>query len=358
MSLTHQQKIEAQRMAEQALGISRNESRPYSISKAIRRAMDGLAPDGFEGECHQAMVRKYGETRTTGAFKVPTGIVVARDMTAATAANGGYIVGTDLRADLFIDMLRNRTVVGQMGATFLTGLVGNVAIPKQTASATAYWLTNEATDITESQPTLAQLSLTPKNVGAYTEVSRQLLLQATPNIDTLIMNDLARVLAVAIDKAALDGDGTGGAPTGISNTSGIGSVTGTSLAYAGLLQLQTDLGNALRQGAEVGYVSTPAVAALLSQRSKVASTYSPLWDGNVHDGTVCGFKAMSSNQMTAGSMVFADWSQLLIGEWGSLEIAVNPFANFTAGITGIRAIQTVDVAVRQASAFSRATSIT
>jgi HK97 family phage major capsid protein len=249
-------------------------------------------------------------------------------------------------------------VVAQLGATMLSGLVGNVTIPKQTGGGTAYWLTNEATPITESQQTLGQLSMTPRNVGAYTEISRQLMMQSSPAADMVVMNDLSRVLALAIDLAALEGSGSSGQPTGISNTASIGAVTGTSLDYADILEFQTDVAAANALAGNCAYVTTPAVAALLATRQRFSSTDTPLWQGNVLDGTMSGFRAMSTNQVTAASMIFGDFSQVVIGEWGQLELALNPFANFTAAISGVRAIQTVDVGIRYAGAFARATSIT
>jgi HK97 family phage major capsid protein len=100
------------------------------------------------------------------------------------------------------------------------------------------------------------------------------------------------------------------------------------------------------------------VAALLMARQRFASTDTPLWTGNVLDGNVMGYRATTTTQLTAASMIFGDFSQVVIGEWGFLEIALNPYASFAAAITGIRAIQTVDVAIRQAAAFSRAITIT
>lgn len=352
-------KMASKPMPTPALGMSSNETQRYSVLRAVRAMVDrDWTNAGFERECHQAILKRAGLGESAnGGFYVPYE-VQTRDMTAGTANAGGYLVATDNLGGSFIDLLRNRAVVAKLGATMLSGLQGNVTIPKQTASGTAYWLTNEATAITESQQTLGQLALTPKNVGAYTELSRQLMMQSSPAADALVMNDLAKVLALAIDLAALEGSGASGQPTGISNTAGIGSVTGTSIAYAGIVEFQTDVagGNALAENC--AYVTTPAVASLLKQRVKFASTASPIWEGSVLDGSVDGFKAMSSLQLTAASMIFGDFSQVVIGEWGMLELALNPYANFAAAISGIRAIQTVDVGVRQAGAFSRATSIT
>ena len=340
------------------LDLSGSEKSRYSVLRAIRAMVDrDWSNAGFERECHNAILKRAGIADSgNGGFYVPYE-VQKRDLTAASPSGGGYLVATDNLASSFIDLLRNRAVVAQLGATMLTGLQGNVTIPKLTAGGTAYWLTNEATAITESNQTLGQLALSPKNVGAYTEVSRQLMMQSSPAADSLIMNDLAKVLAIAIDAAALEGNGSG-APTGIANTGSIGSVTGTSIDYAKVLEFQTDVagGNAL--AANCAYVTTPAVAALLAQRQRFSSTDSPLWQGNILDGTVVGFRAKSTLQVTAASMIFGDFSQVVIGEWGMLEIALNPYANFAAAISGIRAIQTVDVGIRYAGAFSRATSIT
>ena len=282
-----------------------------------------------------------------------------RDLTVGTPTAGGNLVATDLQAASFIDILRARSRAAELGMTMLTGLVGDVAIPKLTGAATAYWLTNEATAITESQQTIGQLALAPKTLGAYTELSRLLMLQSTPAAEAMVMNDFAKVLALAIDLAVFEGSGSSGQPTGISQTAGIGSVTGTSLDIADCIEFQTDLAtaNALADGC--AYITTPAVAGLLKGRARIASTDSQtLWSGSVLDGSIEGFKATTSTQLTAGSMLFGDFSQVCLGEWGMLEIALNPYASFATAITGIRAIQSVDVGIRQAAAFSRATSIT
>jgi HK97 family phage major capsid protein/HK97 family phage prohead protease len=341
------------------LDMSTNEAKRFSVFKAIRALTDKSWKGAeFEKECHDTILKRTGLSEAiNGGFYMPMDIQ-KRDLTVATPTAGGNLVATDLQASSFIDLLRARARVAQLGATMLTGLVGNVAIPKLTGAATAYWLTNEATAITESNQTFGQLALAPKNLGAYTELSRQLMLQSTPAAEALVMNDFAKVLALAIDLAAFEGSGASGQPTGISATAGIGSVTGTTIAYAGVLEFQTDTaaGNALTESS--AYVTTPAVAALLSQRQRFASTDSPLWMGSVLDGQMAGYRATTTTAVTAASMVFGDFSQVVIGEWGMLEIALNPYASFAAAITGIRAIQSVDVGIRQAAAFSRATSIT
>lgn len=341
------------------IGLTRGEAQRYSVTRAIRALVDrDWTAAGFERECNAAILKRAGMAEApNGGFFMPYE-VQKRDLTAGTGSAGGFLVATDNLAGSFIDLLRNRTTVGQLGATMLSGLQGNVTIPKQTGANTAYWLTNEATAITEGNATFGQLALSPKHVGSYQEISRQLLMQSSPSVDMLVMNDLARVVAIAIDLAALEGTGAAGQPTGISATAGIGSVSGTTLGFAGIQEFQADVAGSNALATNSAYVTTPAVAALLASRARFSNTDTPLWEGNLLDGRVNGYRGVATAQLTAASMIFGDFSQVVIGDWGQLEIALNPYANFAAAITGIRAIQTVDVGVRYAQAFSRATSIT
>jgi HK97 family phage major capsid protein/HK97 family phage prohead protease len=340
------------------LDMSSNDVRRYSVLRAIRAAAtNDWKNAGLEFEAHKAIMARSGRSpEQRGGFFVPFD-VQSRDMTAAGTSGSNYLVSTDNQPGSFIELLRNRSVTMAMGVTRLSGLVGNVTIPKQTAGATAYWLADETTSITESQATLGQLSLSAKNVAALTEVSEQLMRQSSPDAEQLVMSDLAKQIALAVDVAIIRGAGSGGQPQGIVGTSGVGSVTGTSLAFADILEFQSDIAanNALVAGC--GYVTTPAVAALLAERVAFASTASPLWVGNILDGNMAGFRAMSSNQMSAATMLFGDFSQCILGEFGILELATHA-TDFAKGLTGIRAWYTCDVGVRVPGAFSYASSIT
>jgi HK97 family phage major capsid protein len=364
------------------LGLTQKEARSFSIFRAANAIIDkNWSNAGFELECTQAIAKRLGRdvpdpmkffvpaevqerqvayvpgtTLQTASARAAYGDYFKRDLTAASASGGGYTVGTMNMS--YIEMLRGRAMAFALGATPLPGQRDNITIPRQTATGSATWLANEASTISEVNQTFGQLSLSPKNVGAYTEISRQLLLQSNPSIEGIVTSDLSIVTALAVDTAVLSGSGSGGQPTGIANTAGIGSVTGTSLAFDDILEFQTDVAGSNVRPVRGGYATTHAVASLCIQRVKYSSTASPLWEGNVWDGTMQGFPAMASNQMAAGTMLFGDWSQVLVAEWGNLEIEVNPFAAFSAGIVGIRAIYSMDCGLRYAGAFSYASSIT
>ena len=348
------------------LDLTPKETQRYSLMRAIRGMVEkDWSEAGFELDCSKEIAKRLGRDSNRNSFFVPLEIQGRsapmdgqRALAADFATQGGFLVATNNQG--FIQQLRNRAVVMKMGATVLSGLVGNLTVPKQVSPASAYWLGTENTATTTSQQTFGQMSLIPRNVAAYTEVSRQLILQSSPSADQLIMNDLAAVVALAVDLAAIYGTGVSGQPLGVVNTTGIGSVTGTSLNYPGLASFQSKVltANALINPQAGGYVADTATAALLMGRNRFTNTDTPLWQDTMLEGKVAGFPAMSSNQMATGSMLFGDWSQVVIGEWGALELELNPYANFPAGIQGIRCFYTVDVGVRYAASFAYATSIT
>jgi HK97 family phage major capsid protein len=360
------------------LGLTAAETQRFSLLRAIS-AVDSRNWEkaGFELECSKAVAQKLGKVVDDRRFYVPfeamerqlplpqermleLAIAAAygkRDLTVATAGAGGYLVQTDNQG--FIEMLRNRMLAFRIGCRRLSGLQGSLTIPRQSAAATAVWLANEASTATESQQTFVQVAMSPKTVGAYTEISRQLLLQSSPGAEGIVTDDLAQVVAVAGDLAVFEGSGAGGQPLGLSGTSGIGSVTGTSLAAAGIIEFQTDVAGGNVVPMRPAYVTTPAVAGLLMIRPELPSTGTTrLWKGNIFDGSLFDLPAATSNQVTAATMVFGDWQEIVVGEWGVLEVEVNPYAGFQAGIVGVRALYSMDVGVRRPFAFSRSTSIT
>jgi HK97 family phage major capsid protein/HK97 family phage prohead protease len=361
------------------LGLTANEAQRFSLSRAIVAAAskdNDWSKAGFELECSRAVAQKLGKVAENHKFYVPfealerqallpqermmelamQAAMGRRDLTVAVAGQGGFLVGTENIG--FIEMLRNRSVAFRMGVRRLSGLQGNVTIPRQSAAATAAWLANETTDATESQQTFVQMALSPKNVAAYVEISRQLLLQSSPGAEGIVTDDLAQVVALAADLALLEGSGAAGQPTGLANTAGIGNVAAGAATYAKVLEFQEDVATSNVMPLRGGYVTHPSTASILMQKQRFTSTDTPLWMGNIWDGQVSGFPGMSSNQLAAGVVDFGDWQEGVIGEWGVLEVEVNPYANFKAGIIGVRAIYSMDVGFRRPFAFSRATGIT
>jgi HK97 family phage major capsid protein len=345
------------------IGLSREEIRDYSVLRALNqmvemaRVRQGWNLKGIEGEAHRELSKRYGDLETPAGFYIPREIQ-ERDLNATAVSAGGYLVSTTTGGS-YIEVLRNRSVIFRLGAQVLPGQRENLTLPRLAVAATTAWLSTETSQASESTPTLGQAASTPKTVAAYVEISRQLVKQSNPAGEGLVMADLATSVALATDGDAISGPGAP-RPLGISNTPGIGGFAGAALALATLTEAQQDIldANAMLNPETLGYATTPAVAKLLKNRQRFTGTDSPLWNGALHDGTIEGVRAISSNQVPAGTMIYGDWSQVLVPEWGVLAVEVNPYANFQAGIVGVRALWSVDVIIRHVSSFTVATSIT
>lgn len=345
------------------LGMSKTEVRQYSLMKAIRAAQsNNWQKAGLELEAHKAMMSRDNlQQKESGSFFVPMD-VQARQPTYGrrdfNVAGAGSLVGTDHLAGSFIELLRNKSVLMGSGATRLTGLRGNVSIPKMTSGATAHWLATETTPTPESQPAIGQLQLTPRNVAALTEISHQMLQQGDPSAEQLVLNDLAQTVALAADLGGLAGDGAGGAPTGVLNTVGVGDFDGLALDYEAVLDAQVDVVKANAMIGSMAYINDPDTTVKMMTRVKFAGTDSPIWAGNILEGDCAGFPGRTSNQVPADTSIFGAWAAMILAEWGVLELAVNPNQNFAAGITGLRAWYTMDVGIRYPQAFSKAEGVT
>jgi HK97 family phage prohead protease len=198
------------------LDLSKADTRRYSLLRALRAASNKDWKDaGLELECNRELSKRLNKVpKAATSFFVPLDVLMRdlpnagrRDMTSAGVSGSNYLAQTDNQPGSFIELLRNRSVALRMGVTRLSGLQGNVTIPKMTAGNTAYWLADENTQITESQPTIAQLSLSPKNVAALTELSHQLLQQSSPDAENLVLTSIARDIGLAVDVGILRGSG-------------------------------------------------------------------------------------------------------------------------------------------------------
>jgi HK97 family phage major capsid protein len=351
------------------LGLSEREVQRYSVFRALRALQYGQTnPDAykdaaFEIECSKEISKKLQRATSTGilvpseVLQRPLGDAAVRAMATTPGASGGYLVGVQNMG--FIDVLRNRSVAFQMGARLLTGLKDNIGMARQTGKVTVAWQAGDGTSITAGDQTLGQLSMTPKTCIAITDVSEQLIRQTSPSAEAMVMADLASCVAIdGLDASVINGSG-GAQPLGIKNTSGI--TTGQDAAtfsYAKALAFGSAAGavNAIR--GNPGFVTNIAGATICMQRQRFSGTDSPIWEGNQLDGKLVGFNAMSSEQLASGNIIFGSWDEVVIGEWGVLELSTDRGGTrFNTAQVGIRAMWLVDVMVRYPQAFVVSTNL-
>lgn len=356
-----------------AIGLSEKETRDFSFVRALRalanptdRRLQEAA--SFEFEASEAVAKRL--QRSAQGVMVPLE-VMKRDLTVGTATAGGNLVATNLLAGSFIDLLRNAMMVETMGARMLTGLVGDLAIPRQTGGATSYWVA-EGNAPTESAQAFDQVSMTPKTVGAWTDISRKLLKQSSIDIEMFVRSDLATILALAIDSAAINGRGvtTYNEPTGILNTTGIGAVAGgdngLAPAWSHIVDLWSEVAVDNAAFGATGFLTNSKVVGTLMTVEKATNT-AQFVVGNFPDasgitamaGSRCGVSNQVPSTLDKGTsegvcsaIIYGNWADLLIGMWGTLDLTVDPYALSTQGAVRVIALQDVDVAVRHPESFA------
>jgi HK97 family phage major capsid protein len=344
---------------------TRNGRHQFSVMRGLQLLMAGKEVDGLEGETNKHIERKRG--RPAQGMYVPTDLpfrvgdvegLQKRDLD--TSAGTGAIFNA---YGSFIDILRNRLVVQQMGATVLTGMSGPFALPKQTASATAYWIA-EGGAPTESGQTIGQVTLTPKTVGAYTDYTRRFMLQSSIDAEAFVRNDLMAVVARAVDLAAINGSGSSNQPLGILNYGGnvatvaIGT-NGGPVTWSHLVQMETEVAADNADFGSLGYLTNSKVRGRLKTTELVSGYPQFLWN----NGEPNGYRMAVSNQvpsnLTKGSssgvcsaVIFGNWADLLIAFWSGMDVGIDRSTNVASGTVRVAVLQDVDLNIRNAESFA------
>ncbi len=343
------------------IDLSNNDQQRFSLTRlmhAIANPNDKRAQSdaAFEFEVGNEACKGFGsDFKQRGAF-VPNSVLDLsagkRDLSAGTPTAGGNLVATNLLAGSYIEVLRNASALMNAGATLLPGLVGDVAIPRQTAGAASTWISAEDGDATEDDPAFDQVTLTPKDLACYTEVTRRLFQQSTPAIEGIVMQDLAIAQALGIDLAGLYGSAAAGQPRGIVNQTGINTFNFAAAdpTYAEIVRMIKEV---MSDNALLGtprFIIEAEGWEALSTTPKQGSGV----EGNFilgENDRIKGYPYTMSNQLTAEDYFFGNFRDLLIGEWGGLEIDVDPYTHSLKGKVRYVTFKTCDVAVRHPESF-------
>jgi HK97 family phage major capsid protein/HK97 family phage prohead protease len=340
------------------IGLSNKEVRAFSLMNVVRalteptdkRAQEAAA---FEFEASRAAAEKAG--RTTERFLIPSDVLTrAMNSTTGGATNadtGGYSIQNVLQTSSFIDILRNKAIMLQKCRT-LGGLKGTIDIPKQTAAAQAYWL-GEDDDTTETGIGLGQITMSPKTLGAFSEVTRKLVNQSSMDIEAMLRYDLALQLGLAIDKAVMYGIGSDHQPLGIVNQTGIHAVpfaTAGAPTYAELISMETKIALDNADVDSMTYIANAGFRGYAKGTLKFPASASAdtIWESG---GTVNGYGCGITNQIASGDVLFGNFADALIGMWGGLEMMVDPYSGSKKGRVRIVVFQDVDVAIRRTQSF-------
>lgn len=331
------------------------ELRNFSIVKMMAHKAGINVDAGREIEMQAELAKRAG--KSAQGFYVPTEAFEVR--VGTTSTNSG-IVAESFRPDLYTSALTNKAAVVGMGATVLTGLTGDVVLPRETDSPAVGWVAENAA-LSSDDAAFDTVTLTPHHVGAISEFSRQLLMQGSPDIERLLRNMLSRNIALEIDRAAINGSGSGAEPAGILQTAGIGSEAFATDLFTTTAEMiaTADLANVENTRSFIGTNGIKKTAML----TKDADGY-PLGINTIFHGEAARFSNQLPSNLGVGTdehaLIYGDWSDLLIGMWGQLDVLVNPYAEtaYSKGNVLIRAMASVDFGVRRPASFVEATGIT
>lgn len=351
------------------IGMSVSEQRRYSLMRAIRAsASNSWREAEFELEVSNQVAKQLG--REARGFFIPYDILTMKNgefRDLLTTAEGELVPTVHL-ASSFIEVLYARALVVQMGATVLSGLVGNVDIPKQTAASGSGWVATEAAAVTEGSPTFGEVALSPKTLCRHVDISRRLMMQSSPSVEAVIRNDLAKGLAVGVDAAAINGAGSSGEPEGILNTTGIGDVAGGANGaapdWADIVNLEREVAIDNADLGALGYLTNAKVRGKLKQTAKVSSTDSVMiWSDTAGNTPLNGYRAGVSNNVPSdldkgtatgvcSAIIFGNFNDVIIAEWGTVDILADPYTSAGNSLVMLYAWQDADIGIRHAESFA------
>jgi HK97 family phage major capsid protein len=335
------------------VGLSQKEVKRFSFVRALNYLAspgDATARRGAEFEIEVGLEAAKQYERSSNGIVVPNE-VLRRDLTVGVAADGGNLVDDVLLAGSFIDILRNKLALANAGMTTLTGINGNISIPRQSSAATAYWV-GENSSPTESQQAVDQVNLSPKTCGAFVDYSRRLLLQSSIDVESMVRDDIATQIALELDRVGINGSGSSNQPQGIINTSGIGSQSLTGFGtFAEYIGMETDVAVANADAGNLRYIINASARGALKSTEKASNTGQFVYEND----EINGYPVNVSNQLGNNDALFGDFSMLIMAMWSGLDLTVDPYAGATAGTVRIIALQDVDFAVKQPGAFCFAT---
>lgn len=358
------------------IGLTDKEAAGFSVLRAVRalanpenRAAQEAAK--FEFEASDAVAARL--KKDARGIMMPMEVLARDGQTAGTPATGGNLIATTLLTGSFIDQLQNLMLLSQMGITNLTGLVGDIAIPKLLTGYAAYWV-NENADPLESAATFGQVALTPKTVGARTELSRKFLLQSSLAAEGFARMQLALALALELDRVGITGSGIAPEPRGILNTTGIGAVVcgtdGGVMTWDKIVGLWSAVSTENAAVGATGFMTNSKVCGQLMTTEKASGTaqfvVKDFPDKSGFTGLAggrCGVSNQVPSDLTKGSgtglsaLIYGNFADLIMGMWGTLDLTIDPYSKAESGAVRVIALQDVDVAVKRPQSFAAAKDI-
>lgn len=368
-----------------AKSVKEQEERKLSLPGLDEELKSGKKTFHFSKIVRAQVDRDY-DLKTQGAFEYEVLEQTAKkSANGGTGAAGGYLIPEEAKGNL-IDLAIAATPIKELGPTILTGLKGDLPIPKLTGRPTMYWVGEEEA-ATESGVTFGEIVLRPKTASAFTKVSRKLLYQTSNVAEAIVRDQLIKAFQLGLEQAILTGSGTDKQPKGLINYANIttapAAVTGNRFRCddAAFMQMTIDVANMLKPTGSFGYLMRPEIlSGMKRERVMNYSTQTPSAGMPVMNPLVStkvledllGYKIRTTTLLTKGTtggasgstdsvVFFGDWSQLILAFWEGFELRSSDVAGNSGGSAltqnqiWIAAFQGMDIAVKDETGFCKVT---
>ena len=336
-------------------GMSRNERRDvarFSLGRALRLASEGRSVDQIDGVEGEMLQEGQVEARAAGITPHGNGFIVAsvalsqgeqRDHSVGVAASGGNTVQTTVGT--LLDALMEQLVFNRLGADVNTGLVGNLMVNRIVRGAAPTEKSeNAAAD--EHNITFEPVTLTPRRLPTYVDISNQLFLQSQErNLERRITNHVTSELSIAMEISYIQN---------LLNTSGIGDVEGGTNGalptFENIVNIAGALKNANVNPNAIRYlINTSVESYLMRAPLTVTSGGDPVADGKILPSGANrlagrGFEISNvvpsdldkgTSTGVCSAIIAGDFSGVSIGQWSGIEFLVDPF---TQAVNGMRRV--------------------
>ena len=263
------------------------------------------------------------------------------DIKATVATDGKEIVATDKLN--ILEPLRANLVMAQAGASFMTGLVGNVSIPVYSGSNVGW--ADETDDASDAAGKFTEVTLEPKRLTAFLDVSKQFLAQDSVSAEEMLKNDIIRAISNKLEETIL-GNAAGDTkkPAGLFN--GV-TADNAAIDFKGIVEMQTSLEDKNVTG-ELTYIVSPKAKAVLKTTQKANGI------GFIMEGSeVDGINVLTTSACTSKGMVLGNFNDYVIGQWGAIDLTVDPLTQASKGKVRLVINAYFDAKPRRVDAFAK-----
>lgn len=335
----------------------------FSFAQAVRDLHRGKAT-GLVAEMSQEAdneLKRSGIAQTVEGVGIPSFLVhmkgknvygaQTRDLTSGGTATGlEYVAELEKMHQYGLEIAPKAL---QLGVEVWSGLTGNVYV-NQTGAATSVWEGEVDANAETTPATSRPVSLSPKRLGAFADISKTLLAQTSGVAEERVKIQLQKAQNRKLDETIFQGTGVAPIPTGILNTSNVNTATG------GVPTRQTFLDMWAAIAADEALFNELGIAMPADYYALLMGAYVDAGSGRfvLENGQINGIPVIYSNNMPANNLLLGDFSKFVLGVWGGVDLVINPYTRAKESILEVVVNQFFDMGCLYPQAFCKITDAT